>query len=221
MSDTYHGKVDDRRYTGDEVDITFSGKRCIHARFCVTRLAEVFDIDKRPWIHADGVSVDRVAEVIEMCPSGALHYERKDGKAGESTPTLNRIIVHQNEYIQFVGNLKLQGAQVDIQDETRTSLCRCGDSEKKPFCDNTHKKENFQTEQLEVVKVDDAAETGGELTVTAHENGPYEVVGNFQIENVAGQVIYTGSKTWLCRCGGSNKKPFCDGAHKENGFIAD
>ena len=39
--------------------------------------------------------------------------------------------------------------------------------QQKPFCDNTHQKEDFQTVQLDVVKVDESAETGGELVITA------------------------------------------------------
>ncbi len=221
MSDKYTGKADDRRYEGEEVDITYNLKRCIHAKFCVNRLSEVFDIEKRPWIDASGAGANQVAEVVEMCPSGALHYDRKDGQAGEATPTVNRIIVHQDEYLQFVGDLEIHGADVAIESETRASLCRCGASDNKPFCDNSHRKIKFETPALDVVKVDESAEQGGQVVVIAHASGPVEVTGNFQIEDTEGQVIFTGTKTWLCRCGGSGKKPFCDGTHKSNGFVAD
>jgi len=221
MADTYKGKQDDRRYKGEQVDITYSLKRCIHAKFCVNRLSEVFDVDKRPWINADGAGADRVAEVIQLCPSGALHYDRHDGGEDEPTPTLNRIIVHQDEYIQFVGDLAINASGVEIDSETRASLCRCGQSANKPFCDNAHKKIDFSTPDLDTVKVDESAEQGGKLMITATQNGPLEVSGNFQIEDTDGNIVFTGSKTWLCRCGGSDKKPFCDGTHNDNGFTAD
>ena len=43
MSDKYTGMADDRRYEGEQVDVTYSLKRCIHAAECVSRLHEVFD----------------------------------------------------------------------------------------------------------------------------------------------------------------------------------
>ena len=221
MTEKYTGKAKDRRYEGEDVDITYSLKRCIHAKYCVDRLAEVFDVDKRPWIDANGASANRVADVIEMCPSGALHYDRKDGEAGEAVPDINRIIVHPNEYLQFIGDLEIHGANVEIEAETRASLCRCGASTNKPFCDNTHLKIDFETADLDVVKVDETSEQGGKLKITATPNGPLEVVGNLQIEDTSGNVIFTGTKTWLCRCGASNKKPFCDGTHNQIEFEAE
>jgi len=221
MAGKYTGKAQDRRYEGENVDITYSLRRCIHARYCVNRLSDVFDVDKRPWINADGASADRVAEVIQLCPSGALHYDRRDGEAGEPTPTLNRIILHKDGYLQFLGDLEIHGADVEIETETRASLCRCGASNNKPFCDNTHEEINFETVDVQNVKVNESAEQGGTLKITATVNGPYEVVGNLQIEDTAGNVIFNGTKTWLCRCGGSSNKPFCDGTHNKNGFDAD
>jgi len=221
MADVYKGKESDRRYKGEQVDITYSLKRCIHAKHCVNRLSEVFDVDKRPWIDANGAGADRVAEVIQMCPSGALHYDRHDEKEGEPTPSINRIIVHKDEYLQFIGDLEIRSAGTEIDGETRATLCRCGESNNKPFCDNTHKKVDFTTDDLDTVKVDESAEQGGKLIVTTHTNGPIEVSGNLQIEDTDGEVIFTGTQTWLCRCGGSSKKPFCDGTHNRNGFTAE
>lgn len=221
MSDKYAGKANDRRYEGEDIDITYNLKRCIHAEECVHRLSSVWDVQKRPWINPDGASGEEIAAVIYMCPSGALHYDRKDGGTIESVPDENQIILWEDGPLQVRGDLSLQGAQVDIEEETRATLCRCGASENKPFCDNTHKKISFTTGVPDAVKIDDDIETGGKLTITATQNGPLKVEGNFRIETQAGDVVFTGSKTWLCRCGGSSKKPFCDGTHNKNGFSAE
>lgn len=218
----YTGKADDRCYEGEDVDISYNLKRCIHAKECVNRLSEVFDVEKRPWINADGASVEQVATVIELCPSGALHYERKDGSAEEAIPEQNRIILWHDGPLQIIGDLSIQGADVAIEQETRATLCRCGASQNKPFCDNTHKKIDFKAPAFAPKKdANPDADVSGKVTLTANENGPIQVEGNFRIEAEDGTVQYTGTKTWLCRCGGSSSKPFCDGTHSKIGFEAE
>ena len=221
MSDTYTGQADDKRYAGTQADILYGVKRCIHAAHCVNRLASVFDVEKRPWVNADGASTDELMAAVLLCPSGALHVERKDGGAAEAPPDTNTIIVWHNGPLQIKGDVAIQAAGVDIQHETRATLCRCGASESKPFCDNAHKKIGFEAQEIDPVGEDSTAETGGGLTITAHENGPLEVEGNFRIETEDGTFLRAGSKTWLCRCGNSKSKPFCDGTHKTIGFEAD
>ncbi|MEN8230366.1 MAG: CDGSH iron-sulfur domain-containing protein [Bacteroidota bacterium] len=49
-------------------------------------------------------------------------------------------------------------------------------------------------------------------------NGPLEVSGNFRVVNSEGKIIMNEGTVYLCRCGGSANKPFCDGTHKRNGF---
>lgn len=222
MVEKYQGKVDDRVYSGDEVDISYSLKRCIHARACVDRLSTVFDIEKRPWINANGATGDEVATVLDLCPSGALHYERKDGGDNEAISDTNRIVLWHNGQLQVEGNLSIEGATVDIKQETRATLCRCGASANKPFCDNAHKKIEFVAEAFEPTKEPDAnADVSGKVTIMATHHGPLQVEGNFRIESEDGDLLYTGSKTWLCRCGDSKSKPFCDGTHNEAGFDAE
>lgn len=55
-------------------------------------------------------------------------------------------------------------------------------------------------------------------SVTVHENGPYEVNGPITILDADGQPVRTLSKVFLCRCGHSSKKPYCDSTHRKIGF---
>ena len=50
------------------------------------------------------------------------------------------------------------------------------------------------------------------------EGGPLVVTGDFSIKGIDGKIIETEDKVYLCRCGDTKKMPFCDGAHKRNGF---
>lgn len=57
------------------------------------------------------------------------------------------------------------------------------------------------------------------LTVT--QNGPVKVDGSFKLLDDQGAPIATreGKAIFLCRCGGSTRKPFCDGTHSRIGFL--
>jgi CDGSH-type Zn-finger protein len=52
-------------------------------------------------------------------------------------------------------------------------------------------------------------------------DGPLIARGNIEILDTTGKVIYQGGDIALCRCGASKNKPFCDGSHKDNGFVDD
>jgi CDGSH-type Zn-finger protein len=59
-----------------------------------------------------------------------------------------------------------------------------------------------------------------EVTIEVTPNGPYLVTGLIELRDANGMVHSTKSKTWLCRCGASTRKPFCDGTHSKIGFQA-
>ncbi len=48
--------------------------------------------------------------------------------------------------------------------------------------------------------------------------GPLKVTGPFQITGSDGEIIEKEEPVYLCRCGKSSNKPFCNGAHKRIGF---
>jgi CDGSH-type Zn-finger protein len=57
-----------------------------------------------------------------------------------------------------------------------------------------------------------------EVKVTAMDNGPLAVSGGIELVDGAGNRIETKETTYLCRCGQSSNKPFCNGAHKAANF---
>ena len=50
------------------------------------------------------------------------------------------------------------------------------------------------------------------------KNGPLEITGSFRVVDDRGRPIETKEPAYLCRCGGSANKPYCDGTHNSNGF---
>jgi len=54
------------------------------------------------------------------------------------------------------------------------------------------------------------------------KNGPYHVQGRVVlVDHEGNEIPYEGEEIWLCRCGGSATKPFCDGTHRRIGFKGD
>jgi hypothetical protein len=58
------------------------------------------------------------------------------------------------------------------------------------------------------------------VTIKASTNGPLLVDGPVRVTDATGQVLHQGDRASLCRCGRSERKPFCDGTHARVGFVA-
>lgn len=227
---------DAHRYHGDDIEISYDVNRCIHVRECVTGLPGVFDPNERPWIDLEEGNPDEVADVVERCPTGALQYERLDGAAGEITPEKNTLTVAADGPLYLYGDIKLQSPDGEtILKDTRVALCRCGHSENKPLCDNSHKRvfeaDGLPTDQaipgVSIETTDGSEDSAGDsernssgsVTVTLTKNGPLQIEGPVHIRD--NEAEHHSEKTALCRCGASDGKPFCDGSHSETGFSTD
>lgn len=225
MSTDLSGKI--RTYTSDDIDVQYSLKRCIHAAECVKRLGSVFDTAKKPWIQPGEASADAVAETILHCPTGALHYERKDGGDAEPAPAANDLQIVENGPLYVRGSVKIVASDGSVLlEDNRVALCRCGASNNKPLCDNSHLRAGFEardnlaanlSQPTEVDEVD-GAQT---LVVSPAPDGPLHLTGRFTLHSTDGETVFMGDETWLCRCGGSKNKPFCDGTHREIDFATE
>jgi len=71
-----------------------------------------------------------------------------------------RITARRNGPYRVEGDLSLlklvdaEGNAYDLTGKSAISLCRCGGSTTKPFCDGTHSKVGFQAAELAVKKFD-------------------------------------------------------------------
>ncbi|NND70130.1 MAG: hypothetical protein HKN43_00985 [Rhodothermales bacterium] len=211
------------KYQSDSITVNYDIKKCIHAAECVRGLPAVFDPEQRPWIAPSKATADEIADTIHLCPSGALTYVRHDGGAAEKSPSSNSISLAADGPLYVTGNIGIidhEGSQIAAG--TRFALCRCGHSSNKPFCDNSHKKHDFSagTELGEggIKPVEDFTD-GEELVITTSENGPLLFNGPMHIQNSDGSDARSGMKSALCRCGQSDNKPFCTGAHRTAGFV--
>ena len=63
-----------------------------------------------------------------------------------------------------------------------------------------------------------AIQSNGTLRVVPGVDGPLLVEGNLEVLSGTGRAVLRTQKTWLCRCGASKNKPYCDGSHTKVGF---
>ena len=202
-----------------DITLRFDTTRCIHSRHCVLGEPSVFLANvEGAWLHPETVSVDRCVAVAHACPSGAITYERHDGKPQEKPPQVNVLRIRENGPYALHAEIELAGHGSLL----RATLCRCGKSMNKPFCDNSHRKAGFAaTGEPQTITSDALAARGGVLRVTPAIDGPLRVVGNLEICSGTGRTVLRCERTNLCRCGGSANKPFCDGSHARIGFRSD
>ena len=178
----------------------------------------MFDPGRRVWVDAKQARADEIADVVQRCPTGALHFRRKDGDPVEPTPSRNVLRITPDGPLYLSGDLEIR-TPTGMLKETRAALCRCGASRNKPFCDGSHEAIRFCASGALGVYVVAGERATGPLRVMPTTNGPCLIEGSFTFVSSDGAARGAcGPKTALCRCGHSRNKPFCDGSHLRVGF---
>ena len=170
------------------------------------------------WIENDGAPADEIRALARRCPSGAIRAFHPDGTLAEEAPKKNVAAVLENGPIALRGDLQLpDGSRI------RATLCRCGASKSKPYCDGAHESIGFTaTGEVAPDETIQALDARGPLTVDPRRNGPLKVTGPLEvIKGGSGKTVRKTERCFLCRCGHSSTKPFCDGTHGKIGFEAD
>ena len=203
---------------GAKLTIRFEAQRCIHSRHCVLDAPSVFKANTPGvWIYPDTVPVETLVGVVHTCPSGAIHYERHDGGPAEAAPPVNQLRIRENGPYALHAPLSIAGRD----DGFRATLCRCGRSLNKPWCDGSHVAAAFSASgEPPSGAVAPLAVRDGPLALTPLKNGPLQVEGNLEICAGTGRTVARITEARLCRCGQSRNKPFCDLSHVAAGFEA-
>jgi len=53
-----------------------------------------------------------------------------------------------------------------------------------------------------------------QATVEVTEDGPIRITGNFMLSDSKRDIMDSPEEVFLCRCGKSKNKPYCDGSHR-------
>ncbi len=133
-------------YKGKKIDILDNRGTCSHAGFCTSGLPSVFG-PTEPWINPDADSTDAITGTIHKCPSGALSY-KLSGKLHNSFSDKPEIFISRDGPYYLRGGIEIEGIDrgegVSLEHAT---LCRCGKSRNKPFCDGTHWYADFRDDE--------------------------------------------------------------------------
>jgi CDGSH-type Zn-finger protein len=118
-----------------------------------------------------------------------------------------------------------RGGRQESTERLRLALCRCGESSSKPYCDMTHLKVGFVGARTELapVRVVETVDQEVGVKITSMENGPNKLEadpGGWRVQRDGVEEVLERPAIFLCRCGHSENKPFCDGTHNKIGFTA-
>ena len=130
-------------YRGRDIEVSFDLEICVHVGECLRGHRGVFNLNRRPWVLPDEGEADSVAEVVELCPSGALQYRRLDGGKPEAHVG-TKVVPIRNGPLMVTGEIEVRREDGTIETLPRATLCRCGFSKHRPFCDNEHLKIDFR-----------------------------------------------------------------------------
>jgi len=144
------GKLADSRknrreaYRGKRITILDNRAICAHAGYCSDGLKSVFRYGVEPWIDPDGAAVKEVIATIEKCPSGALSYAL-DGVERRENDGPPKVTVTDHGPYAVTGGIELMNVEFgDGASREHYTLCRCGASANKPFCDGSHWRIEFK-----------------------------------------------------------------------------
>lgn len=207
---------------GKDATIHFDSHKCIHSRGCVLSHPDVFVPNVAgEWIHPDAQPVEELMHIAKSCPSGAIRVVRTNPRPGETadsdaSPMVNTVRVRENGPLAIEAELLVRGER---QASPRATLCRCGQSANKPYCDGSHTAAGFVASgEPATASMEALAQRNGQLDVRPLPNGPLRLVGNLEVVSGTGRTCNKVTETYLCRCGHSNNKPYCDGSHQAAGF---
>jgi CDGSH-type Zn-finger protein len=135
-----------KEYVGRKITIHDNRKICSHAAECVDNLPSVFKLNSRPWIDPDAAEKQQVIDTIKKCPSGALSYSIDGIEYRDQNERKPLVTVSKDGPYVITGGIDLIG---DIRfaegfSKEHYTLCRCGASNNKPFCDGMHRTINFK-----------------------------------------------------------------------------
>ncbi|MBE2899395.1 iron-binding protein [Methanothermobacter thermautotrophicus] len=129
-----------RVFRAGDLELTDVPELCDHSRFCL-RAGGIRELLRR----GDRESIQTAIEEAMICPSGRLVlWDRKTGKPYERDYEKSIVVIHDKQKkcegpLWVRGGIPIESADGrEYEVRNRVTLCRCGLSDNKPFCDGSH-----------------------------------------------------------------------------------
>jgi CDGSH-type Zn-finger protein len=115
---------------------------CTHAGYCGDRFKNVWAMLRE----ADDPAVrERIRHMVMLCPSGRISFIPEGADEPDEIPYEPSVAVVKDGPIWVRGGVPIRGADGEAYEtRNRVTLCRCGRSENKPYCDGTHTEIGFR-----------------------------------------------------------------------------
>lgn len=129
-------------YKGTGIVVKDDRSICVHAGFCGDRISNVW---KMSALSEDTQVRGRIMAMVERCPSGALAYSLEEGGEDIEPDLPAEISIIKDGPFWISGEIFIERADdLPVEQRNRITLCRCGASKNKPFCDGRHKEVGFK-----------------------------------------------------------------------------
>jgi CDGSH-type Zn-finger protein len=144
--------IKDKRksYISKKITIYDNRKIYSHAAECVNNLPSVFKLNARPWINPDAAETEEIINTIRRCPCGALSYSIDGIEYRDPNERKPMVTVSKDGLYVVTGGIDLIGDNIQFAEgfsKEHYTLCRCGASNNKPFCDGMHRTINFKDDK--------------------------------------------------------------------------
>ena len=143
----------DRDYSNGEITVHWRPSACVHSTICYTKLRNVFDPPRRPWVNMKGASSNEIIEIVKQCPTDALTFswDKDQPKVSDETIATSEkeastnIQIMENGPAIISGDFSIKDSNgIKLAKASTVALCRCGHSSSMPFCDGTHNNIDFK-----------------------------------------------------------------------------
>lgn len=126
-------------WEGRTIKTFFNANACMHVFYCKPLKAL-----RARELEGDADAAAEIARVVQSCPSGALTFESKT-VSKPAAPRGPCIDIVEGGEIRVQSDFQINAQLQERQENNRATLCRCGLSKNKPWCDGRHKKrEDFR-----------------------------------------------------------------------------
>lgn len=120
-------------WEGRTVRTRFNPNTCMHVFSCKPLKAL-----REAELAGDDAAAQEIMRTVQACPSGALSFESKGAEGVADLVREVQVDIIEGGELRIQAPHDIDAPRMEGQDDVRSTLCRCGLSKNKPWCDGRH-----------------------------------------------------------------------------------